>query len=871
MAKKPAAKSSSSQPTWLKPVLTHLGIILAFLAVVTMYFKPIVLDGKILYQHDIAQFAGMAKETQDFRAETGEEALWISSLFGGMPAYQTSIQFSGDLITKINKFLWFGIPRPANYIFLMFLGFFFLLRVLKVNPWIAGIGAAAFALSSYFFIIFGPGHTSKANAIAYMAPVIASVIYTFRGNWLLGGAMTAFFTALEVSTNHYQITYFLVLMLGMLGIAYFVDAVRNKTLADFGKAAGILIMAGLLGVGPNLGRFLTTLEYAEVSTRGASELTPLANEQAEPNGKKQSGLDYEYAMRWSYDMGETFTLLIPNFYGGASQSNFGENEVYDLLKRTAGNAQAKRLSENWPGYWGDQPGTSGPVYVGAIIFFLFVLGLFIVPGRIKWWLLSAALLGIVLSWGRHFFLTDLFWDYFPGYRKFRAPSMFLVITEVAMPFLGALALKELFSPREGVQRSWLQKQVLIAGGIVAGLAIVLALIGPAFMDFTNESIYNSDNQTFSRLTGAEAGSAQVNQFIDVTISDRQTLLRNDGLRSALFIVLAGGLLWLFMGDKIKNDKIIFIALAALILLDMIPINQRYLKINKDTTETERKYQARFNPTKADQFILQDQDPNYRVLNLSTNTFNDAATSYFHKHIGGYHAAKMQRYSEVILRHIQPEIQEMVQVANLPDSARGVGMSRLQVINMLNTRYMIFSPGDAQNPPQILQNPAAMGNAWLVSNIQFVDDADAEIAALNSFDPRRTAIVNQTIKDGAYKEQLAGVNPQPAPGDRIILTDFQPNKLTYQTSANQDQVAVFSEVYYNDGKGWNAYIDNEQVPHFNANYILRGLKIPAGEHTVEFRFEPSAFYTGNTLSLVFSILVILLLGGALFMTFRPKAE
>ncbi|MEL7530629.1 MAG: hypothetical protein AAFN10_04940, partial [Bacteroidota bacterium] len=688
MAKKPAAKATSSnQPAWLKPLLTHLGIILAFFAVVAIYFKPIVIDGKILYQHDIAQFAGMAKETKDFRAETGEEALWVSTLFGGMPAFQTSIQFSGDLITKINKLLWFGIPRPANYIFLMFLGFFFLLRVLKVNPWISGIGAAAFALSSYFFIIFGPGHTSKANAIAYMAPVLASVIYTFRGNWLLGGAMTAFFTALEVSTNHYQITYYLVLVLGLLGIFYFVDAVRNKTLPDFGKAAGILVLAGLLGVGPNLGRLLTTIEYADVSTRGQSELTPLANAQ-DGEKQKKSGLDYEYAMRWSYDMGETFTLLIPNFYGGSSGANMGENEVYELLKRTAGTAQARRISERWPGYWGDQPGTSGPVYVGAIVVFLFFLGLFIVPGRLKWWLLAATLLGIILSWGRHFFLTDLFWDFFPGFRKFRAPSMFLVIAELTMPFLGALALKEVFSPREGVEKTWLQKQIMIAAGITAGLALFLALAGPAFMSFTNESVYNSDSRSFSRLTGAEANSAQVNQFIDATIENRQTLLRNDGMRSALFIVLAGGLLWLFMGGKIKNDKLIFAGIAALILLDMIPVNKRYLPIDNDSVESERQYQARFAPSPADQFILQDQDPNYRVLNLATDYVNDASTSYFHKHVGGYHAAKMQRYQDVLTRQIQPEIQELSQVVNQPDSLRQAGMQRLQMLNMLNTRYLI---------------------------------------------------------------------------------------------------------------------------------------------------------------------------------------
>ncbi|MEO0470729.1 MAG: YfhO family protein [Bacteroidota bacterium] len=857
MAKKQAKKAApqrNEQPAWQKNLITHGGIILAFLLIVVGYFKPAVLDGKRVNQHDIIQFQGMAKETVDFREETGEEALWVSSLFSGMPAFQTNTVFTGDLFHQINKVLWLGIPRPANYIFMCFLGFYLLLLTLRVNPLVSAVGAAAFALSSYFFIILGAGHTSKANAIAYMAPVIAGIIMTYRGKYLLGAAMTAFFLALEITTNHYQITYYLALMVLGLGIAYFVDALREKTLPNFAKASGALIIAAILGVGPNAGRLLTTQEYAAETIRGKSELKA---EQAE-----SSGLDPEYAFRWSYGKFESFSLLVPNITGGGSVGNVGENATFNLMKARGGAAQAKRAVERWPTYWGDQPGTSGPVYVGAIICFLFVLGLLIVPGNLKWWLLGMTIVSLMMSWGRNFMgFNEFLFNYLPAYNKFRAPSIILVIAEFTMPLLGILAVDQVIKRVQAKNFGDLQKKLMIAAGIVGGLALFFALLGPSMFDFTNESQYNSDLSKFSRMLGQQTSQAQVQQFIDAAIEDRGVLMRNDALRSLLFILLSGGLLFLFIRQNIKLP-ILAGGLALLMVADMLPINRRYL--NEDSFISQRQYEANFRPTQADNFILQDKDPNFRVLNLTTDTWNESMTSYHHKNVGGYHAAKLRRYSDMISRHLGPEMNEFIGVINAYQSNRNdsllrAGMSKLGTLNMLNTRYFILNP---EGRP--LQNLSAYGNAWFVNRIQQVQTPDEEINALNDINPRNVAVVDAS----KYGDQLpANISADPAA--RITLTDWKPNHLTYSTKVASPQVAIFSEVYYNSGKGWQAYLDGQKVDHFRANYILRGINVPAGEHTIEFKFEPGTYAFGNMISMIFSILLLLLAAGAAFLAWREQ--
>ena len=845
MAKQPSSAPKSGLKGWQKSLLIHFGILAAFYLITAIYFHPVVFDDQMPDQHDIIEYQGMAKETNDFRKETGEEALWVSSLFSGMPAYQTSIRHYGNLFWQINQLLWFGLPRPANYIFLIFAGFFFLLRVLKVNPWLSAAGATAFAFSSYFFVILDVGHTSKANAVAYMAPLLASVMLTYRGKYLLGGALTAIFTALELTCNHYQVTYYLILMLVIMAIFMLVDALRKDYLMDFLKASGILLLAGGIGLGPSFAQVWTTLQYSSDTMRGKTELS------TGPQGGK-NGLDINYAFRWSYGIDESFTLLIPNYYGGASQVQLDrQSDTYKEIKKAFGNSQqVNQILNSFPAYWGTQPGTSGPVYVGAIVVFLFFLGLMLVSGPTRWWLLAATLFGLVLSWGRNLmWFNELMFNYLPVYNKFRAPTISLIIVEFTMPLLGILGLQKLIEDaKEPANRSGLQRKVLIAGGIAGGLALFFALLGPALLSFSGPS------------------AARMGQLASFLEDHRESIFRADAFRSFGLVAASALLIWLYLRGSIKQNLTLFLGLTALIMVDLVPVANRYL--NEDSFISKRNYEANFAPSQADQFILQDSDPNFRVLNLSVSTWNDALTSYHHKSIGGYHAAKLQRYSDLIERHLQREIQQFVGVLQnqqgLNDSLLQATLSQLRVLNMLNGRYFILNP---QGRP--VQNSFALGNAWYVQQIERVNSPDEEIAALNQIDPKSVAIVDVEYDEGRFAPQLEGIAPGQDPNAQIVLTDWKPNYLTYQSNSQAPGVAIFSEVYYNDTKGWNAYIDGKKVPHFRANYLLRGLVIPAGKHQIEFKFEPKAYDQGNQVSLVFSILTLLLLGLGLWAEFRPR--
>ncbi|MEZ4825974.1 MAG: hypothetical protein R3C61_06725 [Bacteroidia bacterium] len=837
MAKAQQPAQTSSLKDWQKQILIHAGILIAFLFIVILFFRPLFFEGKMLNWHDIIHFQGMAKETQDFRAQTGEEALWVSTLFSGMPAFQTSTQFSGNFFSTINKILWLGLPRPANYVWLYFAGFYFLLASLRVNPWLSAMGAAAFAFSSYFFIILTAGHTSKANAIAYMAPVIAGVLMAYRGKPLLGAAVTAFFLALELTVNHYQITYYLAIVIGMLGIAFLIDAIRNKEIPAFAKTSGALIIAALLAIGPNAGRIMTTAEYAAETMRGKAVL------KSSDSNKAKAGLEKEYAFNWSYGVSESLTLLVPNIFGGASGTKVDDPELERMFKTN---------DLMLPTYWGDQPSTSGPVYVGAIICFLFVLGLILVPGKVKWWLATATALFLMLSWGRFFSGFNYFiFDFFPGYNKFRAVSMCLVIVEFTMPFLAILGLARLIEDKEaGIPASAQLRPLHIAAGITGGLALLIATVGAQIMSFERPS----DLERYS-------------QIIDILRDVRKSMLVSDALRAFAFILAAGAMIWLYIRNTV-NKTVLLGVLTALMLIDMAPVAYRYL--NEGDYITKRKYESNFAPQPVNNFILQDKDPNFRVFNFSAQDgpFNDAKTSYFHKSVGGYHAAKLRRYQDMIDRHLSREMQDMYNLlqSQPTDSAFRAGLAGLEIFNMLNTRYFIFDP---QKQP--LVNPNAMGNAWFVKEVQFVNTPDEEIAALTNFNPKTTAFVDQTIDNGRFKQMFEGFQPTGDNSGRIVLTDFKPNHLTYQSSSPVEAVGIFSEVYYNDGKGWNAYIDNNPVPHFRADYILRGLRIPAGEHKIEFKFEPKSYSVGNTISLLTSILLLLAFAGIMFMEFRPKPK
>ncbi|MEM8890037.1 MAG: YfhO family protein [Bacteroidota bacterium] len=831
----PKAKAAGSgMKAWQKNLLTHGGILLLFYFIVVGYFKPIVFDGQVVRQHDIINYQGMAKETIDHRIQTGEEALWTTRLFSGMPTYQTSTRYTGNIFYLLDKYVFrFGLPRPANYVFITFAGFYLLLLVCGLNPWLSALGAAAYSLSSYFFIIHGPGHTSKANAIAYMAPVVAGIILTYQGRLLLGGVVTAFFLAMEIYTNHLQITYFLAIMIAGLGISYAIHAFREKTMPAFLKASGVLLIAAMVGVGPNIAKLWTTSEYASETTRGKSEL---------PNaeGKLDSGLDLEYAFRWSIDVPETLTLMIPNSYGGASSTIVTDRDFTSRF-----NQRQIQL----PTYWGSQQvhGTAGPVYVGALICFLFVLGLLLVNSHLKWWLLGLTLLSFMMSWGRNFMgFNEFLFNNLPIYNKFRAPAMLLVIAEFTMPLLGALALHEIFGKEDSLDKKKAERSIYIAAGVTAGLSLIFALMPEVFFSFEGPG----DGTYLNR----EGGAA----MMDITRDYRIKMFTGDAWRTFGFIAAGAALLWLYVKGTIKNRNLVFAGMAAIILLDMIPVNWRYL--NDGNFEKERNFQAGLNPTQADQFILQDQDPNYRVINLAANTWNDAITSYHHKSVGGYHAAKLGRYRDMISRHLGGEVNEFISLiqSQPADSVFLAGMSRLQILNMLNTRYFIINPN-----ARAVQNPSAMGNAWFVSNVQKVNSPLEEINQLMNFDPRTTAVVDQNIFDGAFAKQLEGFTPTGGTA-RITQTEFAPNRLVYESNSQAEGLAVFSEIYYDQGKGWQAYIDGQPVDHMRANYILRALKIPAGTHKIEFKFEPSSYFIGNNISLFFSILLWL---GIVFVVYQ----
>jgi len=772
----------------------HLIVILLFVGISFTYFSPI-LQGKLLNMADITHHKGMSKEVTDFRESTGEEALWTNSMFSGMPAYQISTRSNGNLIQYVAKTISLGIPRPANLLFLYLLGFYLLLLSLKVDYRLSVVGAIAFSFSSYFFIIIMAGHMTKALAIAYLPMVVAAVLFTYRGRMLLGGVLTSLTVALELYANHLQITYYLVLILLLIGIVQFVKDLKANNLPDFAKRSGVLVLAALLASGTAVTRLSTTMEYGTESTRGKSELTNNLD-------NKTSGLDKDYATSWSYGIAETFTLLIPNFYGGASQGELTtDSETYQAIKRAP---NAKQLIKQLPLYWGTQPFTSGPTYAGSIVMFLFIFGLLFVKSEMRVWILLATIMSIMLAWGKNFMpLTDLFLDYFPGYNKFRAVSMILVIAEFTLPLLGFVALNKFLTTEAPENEK--KKPLQLAFYIVGGLTLVFALMPNLFFDFVG---------------GQDTSLAKNGWPTDALQADRAELLSADAWRSFTFITLTFGAMWMFLKNKISSKYVILIV-GVLVLTDMWTVNKRYL--NDDNFARKSKVQVPYQVTAADQQILRDTDPNFRVFNQSVSTFNDASTSYFHKSIGGYHGAKLKRYQELIENHI----------------AKG----NMAVLNMLNTKYFITPKGQTQ------QNPGAMGNAWFVNEVNIVSNADAEITALDGFNPANLAIV-----DTRFSEQMiVGLDNS---GASISLTEYKPNYLKYNSTTSKEGIAIFSEIYYD--KGWNAYVNGELKPHFRANYVLRGMKIPAGNHVVEFKFEPAVYHISERIALASSVLLLLLL-------------
>lgn len=833
----------------LKALVPVIAAIVIFIVLSFGYFTP-VLKGKVIVQSDMVSNRGMAKELNDFRDQYHEEALWTNSMFGGMPAYQISMRYPNNLLQYVrNAFtLWF--PYPANIVFVYLLGFFILLLVLKIDPWLSILGAIAFAFSVYFFIIIDAGHTTKAYAIAFMPMVFAGVILVTRGKYLLGGALTALFLGLELFCNHVQITYYLFLFL-LIYIGFeWVARIKQKEYKEILKSIGVFAIAGILAVGCNINNLWNTADYAAVTIRGASELTS-------DKGNRTSGLDKDYATQWSMGVSETMTLMIPGFKGRSSTMTISENK--SALKNVE-----PEMRESIGGisqYWGDQPFAYSP-YSGSIIIFLFVLGLFIMEGRLKWILLIGTILSILLSWGKNFMpLSEFFLDYFPGYNKFRAVSTILILAEFTIPLLAVLTIDKILKTsdffKQKIKLAFIKKEItfqnvlIISFGLTGGLSLIYYLV-PSLTSFFGEGEYDRIYDQVSKGNGADIAQ----KFMDNVETARIAIFKSDALRSFFFITLSAGTLYLFLVSKI-NKAILISVLGLLIFIDLVQIDKGF--VNDKNFKSKQEAKIPFPMTKASQDILEDKDPDYRVLNIAVNTFNEAGTSYYHKSIGGYHAAKLRRYQDLIDAHIQNSIQNIMTTlrSNPNDSSLRATFSKQGVLNMLNTRYVIYNP-DASP----LQNRYALGNAWFVNDVKMVKNADEEIKAVGEINPGNTAVV-----DERFKNELEGFSPKRDASATIKLLDYKPNDLKYEANAATEQLAVFSEIYYS--KGWNAYIDGVLKPHFGVDYVLRALRVPAGKHNIEFKFEPAVYYAGEKISLIACILLFIAVGASLFMAYKKR--
>ncbi len=844
-----------------KKYLPHTIAILVFAIVTLIYFKPL-LSGKELRQDDIARHKGMSKEIADYRTENKAEPLWTNSMFGGMPAYQISTLYPSNWIAKLDNVFKLFIPLPAGYVFLYFLGFFILLLCLDVNPWLALIGGLAYGLSSYFFIILEAGHNSKANALGYLPALLGGVILLFRGKHGLGLAVTTLFTAMELNTNHVQISYYGYILIGFVIAGYFLTAVKQKQLPTFFKAVVFFVIASLIGVMPNAGNLMTTNEYGKYSTRGKTELTINSNLKSNDDNTT-SGLDKNYATQWSYGIGETFTFLIPDYKGGGSAAI---GNVYpDALKKV--NPDYRQQIGGSSAYFGDQPFTSGPVYIGAIIILLSVLGMFVIKNSIKWPIFFATLLTVALGWGSNFMgLTNLFMNYVPGYNKFRAVAMIMVIAELTLPLLAILAINEVIKIKnweDKIKLNLIKKEIslkkilIISVSIVGGFCLLSWIMPDMFNSFTATG---EEEQMVRQAVQAGNPEAQVRPVIAEIMPQleiaRKAIFKADALRSLIFIVLGFGALFLYFTNKLKKE-LFFAAIGLFIVIDLWTVDARYLN-DKSFVTKEQNLQSIVTKSLADDEILKDPSLDYRVLNLTVSTFNDAQTSYYHKSIGGYHGAKLKRYAELIDFHIDKELDLFKNNAGKAfanDSLLNNLMGQLQVINMLNTKYFIIPGGDQQgNIP--LTNKQANGNAWFVSSLKTVASADSEIVGLFNINTKTQTIVNQK-----YQSEL-GLKSTYNAGGTIKLLSYKPNDLQYESDNSQEGFAVFSEIYY--PKGWNAYIDGQLKPHANVNYVLRGLNIPAGKHKIEFKFEPQTYKTASTIAVLGSILVLLTIGLGLYL-------
>lgn len=821
----------------MKKLLPDLIAILAFVLLSFAYFFPADIENRILFQHDTAAGAGAGQEVKEYYEQTGERSRWTNSLFGGMPMYQIAPSYdSTKSLQWVQKAYQLFLPDYVCLTFMLMLGFYILLRVFGIPVWLAGLGGIMWAFSSYFFILISAGHIWKFITLAYVPPTIAGIVLAYRGKLLWGGILTALFVALQITSNHVQMSYYFFFVILFFVGAYFEKAWRTKTLPQFFKASAVLIVAALVGIAANVSNLYHTYAYSKETMRGKSELVQTGDAAKQTS----SGLDRDYITQWSYGIDETLTLLVPNFKGGASAA-LSQSET----AMSKANPMYSSLYGSLTQYFGTQPMTSGPVYVGAFVLFLFVLGCFIVKGPLKWALIGATFFSIVLSWGKNFMpLTDFFIDYVPLYNKFRAVSSILVIAEFTIPLLAIFALKRLLEEPEILKQE--KKPLGISLLLTAGVALLLAVapgsIGSGYVPAQEaQMLQNAVNQQMipaNELSGILANLGEM----------RAELVSSDALRSFIIIGIGCSLLWLYASGKLRSSLTIA-GITILCLADMWGVNKRYLNDAQFVPHSIRT--ETFTKTNTDELILQDTSLDYRVLNFATSTFDDNNTSYWHKSVGGYHPAKLRRYQEMIEHHISPEMQAAYKaIATAGGEMDSVDTNKFRILNMLNTKYFIFPAGQQRQTVPIL-NPHAYGNAWFVNKVQYVNNANEEIDALDSIIPTETAVVDARFKDvlkgttESYKDSLSSIR----------LTSYTPNRLTYETNNAQDGIAVFSEIYYPDG--WHVTIDGQPAELARADYILRTMYVPAGQHTIEMRFDPTSLHV--TEGIAYGALALLVIG------------
>jgi hypothetical protein len=826
----------------LKKCLPDILVVVLFAIISFVYFMPADLEGRILYQHDSSAGRGLGQEAIEYREKTGEQTRWTNSAFGGMPTYQSAPSYtSTNLLKQAISLYHLWLPDYVWYVFAYLLGFYILLRAFDFRHYLALLGAVIWAFSSYFFIIIAAGHYWKVMALAYLPPMIGGIVLAYRGKYLWGFIVTAIFAAFEVNANHVQMTYYYLFIVLFMIIAWLVSAVREHTMARFWKASLVALAGGAIGILINLSNLYHTWEYSQETMRGKSELV-----KKNAANQTSSGLDRDYITQWSYGIGETWTLLVPNTKGGASvplSQNAKAMEKAD--------PNFMQIYQQLGQYWGEQPGTSGPVYVGAFVLMLFVLGLFIVKGPMKWALLAATVLSILLSWGRNFMgFTNFFLDYVPMYAKFRTVASILVMAEFTIPLLAMLALKKIIDEPDTLTKN--MKWVYVSFGLTGGIALLFYLAPTVF--FPNY-ISSAENQALSQIPAEYLPPLKAN-----LIEIRKYIFTSDALRS-FGIVLVGSLLLLLFKARKLNAQFLVACVTVLCLVDMWQVNKRYLYddmfVEKSVRDTPQQM------TSTDELILKDKSLDYRVLNLASNTFNENETSYYHKSIGGYHPAKLRRYQEMIDAHIAPEMQRMMPAISQAggDMTKVNGDSIFPVINMLNTKYFILGLQSGHTVP--LQNPYALGNAWFVDRLDYVDNANEEIDRVGKIDLRHEAVADKKFESQLGKAVVQGTNAL------VTMKSYAPNHLTYEVNSDKGGVLVFSEIYY---PGWKATVDGQPVELGRVNYILRAMNIKAGKHEVVLDFHPTSIRTTENIAYAsYGVLVLLIAIGAFIEWKKRKAS